>query len=601
VSQVTVADPLAPMDDAGARAAGWLIALACVALLPSLFAPFIADDYFHVWVASQSREALTRGWVLPIGQAGTWWTPPDLAVEYFRPLVVVSFVVDWFLYGASAFGCHLTNLALHAAATLTAWGIARRILGAGFGAWAAAALFAVHPCHVEGVAWISGRTDVLSALLYMAALLLYFKSRERPRASAALVVLSLMVFFLALMAKEMAATFPVILLVHNLLRPEGRALGRRLVVPGLAAALVGLYLALRIHALGGFHTPPAPFAYHLGDGDLLGHLVIAPILYLGDMTLFVPGDPMVTVPFWTSHPFLLAVFAAIVLATFLGALRRAITSPAHLGSAASPPAHLGAAGGRDTLTWGLAFMGVTLLPVAMLPIAEHFLYLPSLGYCILLGSALPRSVTRLGARDRRGLVFIGWFVLAVCIGRTVVFTRVAYASKRAIEQAVAAFDHFPATKLLLVADLPAGASLGFGLAMHFVRPSVSADVEILSILPALTAGGAERSLVRVSLPDRVELRRDGGFLHSYVERALSGPRTSFRPGEVFARKGYEVTVLDAPRGELHAFESRLFDPVHTLVLSESDRGLVPLLPNPSPSAIPAAVPTLTQAPSSFPP
>jgi hypothetical protein len=562
------------------RRMGLLLGLATVALLPSLFAPFIADDYFHIWVASQSREAFARGWVLPIGFAGTWWTPPDLSVEYFRPLVVVSFVIDWLLYGASAVGGHLTNLALHAAATLIAWGIARHILGGGFGAWGAAALFAVHPCHVEGVAWISGRTDVLAALLYMAALLLYLNSRERPRAASVLVGLSLGVFFLALLAKEMAITFPVVLLVHNVLRPERESLGRRLVVPSLAAALAAAYVALRIHVLGGFHTPPAPFAYHFGDRDLFRHLVTAPILYLGDMTLFVPGDPMITIPFWKAHPLLLAMFAAAVIATFLGALRRVT--------------------GRSTLAWGLAFMGITLLPVAMLPVAEHFLYLPSLGYCILLGSQVPHSEALMGERDRRGLTLVGCFVLAVCVARTVIFTVVAHSSRRTIEEAVAALDRFPATKLLLVADLPAGAALGFGLALRFVRQGVSADAEILSILPALTASGAERSLVSVVSPDRVEVRRDEGFLGSYVERALSGSRTSFRAGERFERKGYEVTVLAAPGGQLRAFEAHLFDPAHALVLGESDRGLVPLLPSSSPSSVPppSAEPATPLSPSS---
>ena len=83
-------------------------------------------------------------------------------------------------------------------------------------------------------------------------------------------------------------------------------------------------------------------------------------------------------------------------------------------------------------------------------------------------------------------------------------------------------------------------------------------------------------MVTVAPPDRLVLRRDEGFLHSYVERALAGPRTSFAEGETFEREGYTVTVLEAPDGQLGAFETRVADPAHTLVLRETEAGLVPL-------------------------
>jgi hypothetical protein len=236
------------------------------------------------------------------------------------------------------------------------------------------------------------------------------------------------------------------------------------------------------------------------------------------------------------------------------------------------------AAGGWTLAWALGFVAVTLLPVAMLPVGEHFLYLPSLGYCILVGSRLPRSAAGLDARERRGLAVVGGLVLVFCIGRTMVFGGVVEASRRTTEQAAAWLDRSPAAKLLIVADLPAGASLAFALGLRFARHGRDTDVEILSILPALTVTGAKPSVVSVTRPDRVELRRDDGFLGSYIERALAGPRTSFEVGETFEREGHTVTVLDAPGGQLRAFESRLTDPAHTLVLGESEQGLVPLLP-----------------------
>ncbi len=527
-----------------------------VALAPALFLPFVADDYFHVTEAARLGQALTKGWVLPIDSGGAWWTPHGLAVEYFRPLVVVSFAIDRALYGQHAFGYHLTNLLLHAGATLIVWSIARRVLGVGFGAWGSAALFAIHPCHVQAVSWISGRTDVLAALFYMAALALYLESRERPRARTALALLSVLVFLLALTAKEMAITFPVVVLAHGLLRPEQEPPARRWMVPALASLGAGLYVALRATVLGGLHPPPTPFAFHFGDPGLLWHLATAPLLYLGDFTMFVPTDPVITVPFWQAHAGLLLVFVAVVVLALSRTVRQARD--------------------RGTAIWGLGWIAVTLLPVAMLPLGEHFLYLPSLGYCVLVGSQAP-SWEAVDARARRGLAVVGAVVLLVCVGRTVLFGGVTQASARTVEEAAAALDRAPDTKLLLVADLPTGASLAFEMAVSQMRGGKTVPVGILSILPAtLNPREAMRSVITAAPPDSLVMSRDDGFIRTYVERALAGPKTSFARGETFARDGYTVTVLDAPEGRLRAFETRLSDPAHTLVLGESAEGLVTL-------------------------
>src|SRR5271166_5988555 len=92
-----------------------LAALAAIPLLPTLFAPFLADDYLHIKVASEIPGSLARGWILPVASAGAWWTPPTLTVDYFRPLVVLSFALDRVLYGTHPAGYHLTNLLVHVA------------------------------------------------------------------------------------------------------------------------------------------------------------------------------------------------------------------------------------------------------------------------------------------------------------------------------------------------------------------------------------------------------------------------------------------------------------------------------------------------------
>jgi hypothetical protein len=575
----TSSDPLVRLESRPARGAAVLAALCFVALLPTLLSPFFGDDYFHIEHAADLRDALTKGWVLPIDKVGAWWTEPGLSVEYFRPLVVLSFAADRALYGRFAGGYHLTNLLLHVATTLLLWRIARHVLGRGFAAWAAAALFAIHPAHTVAIGWISGRTDVLATVFYAAAFLLYLQWRARAGSPLRL-ALACVGFALALLAKEMAITLPAVVLAHALLTSRAGAdeatgaergaesLPRRLFAPLVLGVVALAYLAVRVKVLGGLHAPPVPFAYHLGDAGLVLHLLTAPLLYLADLVIFVPPDPMATLPFWTSHLLLLAAFLAIVLFIFAGTMKKAPT--------------------RALALWGLAWMGITVLPVLMLTMGEHFLYLPSLGYCVLVASQLPASPDAIDRKQRRSLAVVGALVALVCFGRTAMFTWFSRDGAAAIEQAGAAIDRAPRATRVLVADLPASAALAFPDAVRLAHPDRQLDVEILSLVPRVMPDADDLSTVAFDAPDRLTLRRPSGYLGSYLERALQGPPVAFRPGDTVQRPGYSVTVIEAgaPPGRLRAFEVKLSEPVETLVLTRARGGqspgaegnLVPLAP-----------------------
>lgn len=523
-----------------------LAALAAAALLPTLSAPFLADDYLHIKVASEIPGSLARGWILPVPNAGAWWTPSGMTVDYFRPLVVMSFALDRLLYGLHAWGYHLSNLLVHVGTTLFVWKIARRTLRPGFGAWSAAALFAIHPCHAGALDWISGRTDLLCGMFYAAALAAHLAGRPLAARSTPYVAGSLALFFCGLLCKEMAITLPVVVLLDALLRPMGEPFARRLVVP-VAMGIAGIaYVALRTAALGGFHPPPEPFAMHPGDPGFFAHLARAPLLYLLDLVLFVLPDPMVTYPFWKAHPLALVAAGALGVGVFAGTVKRVP--------------------GRAARAWGLGWMGVTILPVLALTVGEHFLYVPSMGYCLLVGSQLPDDVNALDLRTRKGLVGTAVAVVAVLLVRTLLFDAGATKADRALQEAVRAIDAAPVAQTILLADLPASASLTFPYALRQVRPSLRAQIETLSISPALIGGDEGPSSATYVAADRLELSRDGGFLSSYIERALEGPHRPFYAGQTFERPTYTVTVEDAPAGTLRSFSVRLHDPGRTLVI-----------------------------------
>src|SRR5271165_3896161 len=233
------------MTGSAPAAALVLSLLAALPLLPTLFAPFLADDYLHIKVAAGIPGSLGKGWILPVASAGAWWTPADLTVDYFRPLVVLSFALDRAAYGLHPSGYHFTNLLVHAATTLLVWRIARHAIGPGFGAWAGAALFAIHPCHAGALDWISGRTDVLAGAFFAAALFVHLESRPLTARSAWKLALANVLFLCGLLCKEMAITLPAVVVLDGFLRPRDESLARRLVAP-FAMGLVGCaYFALR--------------------------------------------------------------------------------------------------------------------------------------------------------------------------------------------------------------------------------------------------------------------------------------------------------------------------------------------------------------------
>jgi len=140
-----------------------------------------------------------------------WWALTSGDSPYWHPVTWLSHLLDVTLFGLDAGAHHAMSVALHAANTLMLFWVLRRILGHAGRALAIAALFAVHPLHVESVAWVAERKDVLSGFFMLAALWAYARYVERPSWPRYGAVAA--GFALALMAKPMVVTFPVLLLL----------------------------------------------------------------------------------------------------------------------------------------------------------------------------------------------------------------------------------------------------------------------------------------------------------------------------------------------------------------------------------------------------
>jgi len=139
------------------------------------------------------------------------WAFTTTQVANWHPLTWLSHMLDCQLYGLNPKGHHLTNVFLHLLNTLLLFFILQRMTGALWRSGLVAAFFALHPLHVESVAWVAERKDVLSTLFWLLTMWGYIWYVERPRLTRYL--LTLLAFTLGLMTKPMLVTMPCVLLL----------------------------------------------------------------------------------------------------------------------------------------------------------------------------------------------------------------------------------------------------------------------------------------------------------------------------------------------------------------------------------------------------
>ncbi|MCX6538876.1 MAG: tetratricopeptide repeat protein [Acidobacteria bacterium] len=314
---------------------------------------------------------------------------------YWHPLTWLSHMLDVSLYGVDAGRHHLTNLLLHVANTLFLFALLRQMTGARWRSAFVAALFAVHPLHVESVAWVAERKDVLSTFLWMVTLGAYLRYVRMPGWGRYLAVLG--AFALGLAAKPMIVTLPLVLLLLDVW-PLGRWPIRAATAPGTRAAsdggraVIGRLLAEKVPllvvalasgvatfivqqqagAIGGLAALPLPYR--------VSHAVLSYVAYLG-LTI-VPINLAAFYPYPSALPDwrLVLVAAAGLACAIVAAARTARTHPYVL--------------------VGVLWYLVTLFPVIGLfqagdqLMADHFTYVPLIGVFLIASWGVPDLLAR---------------------------------------------------------------------------------------------------------------------------------------------------------------------------------------------------------------
>jgi len=375
--------------------------------IPSLRHGLVWDDvtYVRKWEPRLRTASLNPKLFVPSRSAEAKTN------KYFRPVYFASLVIDNRLWGTSPFGYHMTSIILHASSTVLLYFLVLLLFeefkrGPGRSeAFLASLLFAVYPLHVESVSFIAARGDILAGLFFLICLIFYILSYRRffyilPAALA---------FYFSFLSKEVALAFPLIILGYDFV--SGRLLTRTNLIKYLIiVSLIFFYFYVRSGSFAHFLDVLQQQSLRETGGKAgIGEFVT---LFLGTY-LFYAGKLLY--PYSLNHfigtisggtPFYIIVsvlLIAAVAAVFVISIRKREKITAF------------------SLLWIFAALGpavmVAIYPLAITRYAERFVYIPSMGFCMLIGYLIVRGGILTGkkwaAAAAGGLLFASYLLVTV--------------------------------------------------------------------------------------------------------------------------------------------------------------------------------------------
>jgi protein O-mannosyl-transferase len=360
-----------------------IIALAVIASATGARNRFALDDV--PLVADNASVHTLHGWWNLF--ATSYW-PRQYGASLYRPFVMLGFAVQWAVGHGAPWVFHLTSIALYATASALLLGLLLLLLPPA-PAFIAAALFAVHPVHVEAVGNVVGQTELVAAIAVLSAAVLYVRRRRAGGFGSVAVVGISALFAIACLSKESGVLLPLILVALEIFavgeightRSERLRLRIRAVAPLYATlAVVGIaYLGARTMAVG----------------DLLGEKDVVPIHGIGRLWMMLAVAPhWIRLLAWPAHlsadysPQQIPVPDGAGAEIVLGALVIFATAVlfAALGATANTPRDE-----RAVARLGLVWTAVGLLPVSnlfsVMVLGERTLFSPSVGVMLMVGAA----------------------------------------------------------------------------------------------------------------------------------------------------------------------------------------------------------------------
>jgi Flp pilus assembly protein TadD len=323
----------------------------------------------------------------------------------WHPLTTVSHMLDCQLFGLNAGGHHLTNVILHTISVLLLFLVLKQMTGALWQSAFVAGLFAIHPLHVESVAWIAERKDVLSAVFFMLTLGAYSRYARGP--SAARYLLVALLFACGLMSKPMLVTLPFVLLLLDYWplgriggqKSEGERRLRRLItekVPLFALSALSCIATLFAQRQGPSAIDQLPFLWRLNNTFVSYITYIWQMLWPARLAVFYPHPnnrlPLVEV--------ILAIAFLVGITLVVIYLRR--TKP-------------------YLVTGWFWYLGMLVPVIGLVQVgeqahADRYTYLPQIGLYITVAWTVGDLFLESAPRVRRALIGVAAAITIVSLG-----------------------------------------------------------------------------------------------------------------------------------------------------------------------------------------
>ena len=402
-----------PYDVGADDPRGWLwlgLSIAALALLAcgvGLHNGFAYDDRWII-VQNANAHSLNRPWEL---FGSTYW-PTSRGASLYRPLTILIYAAQWVFGGGAPFLYHFVNVSLYVVDSVLVLLLGLQCLPRS-GAWVAAALFAVHPVHVEAVANVVGQAELWTGLVLLSAVLIYVRERQGgvtiPRGSAIAIVA---LFVAGMLIKENAIVLPALLVIAELFlvhdtRPWRERADRlfTLLVWMTLFAMAYLWVRLRVTGeIGGDTEHPALSHLSMGQRSLLMLGLVPEFgrLFVWPDRLSADYSPQMVPGYGGWHAGLIpgAVLLLCVAILMFVSWRRA-----------------------PAVAFGIAWLVIAISPVAniLIPsgilIAERTLLVPSVGVVLAAGMLVPWVLERVNKQTRIvRIAAAGAFALLLTLG-----------------------------------------------------------------------------------------------------------------------------------------------------------------------------------------
>ena len=307
--------------------------------------------------------------------------------EYgYRPVRLLSYAIDYYLTGLNPLSYHISNITYHTINTLLVYFITLFLLSNRVTAFFTALLFAVLPVHTDSVTYLAGRRDILFTLFYLFGLYTFLKYRQTKRFT--FLLSSIAAYLLSIGSKEMGVTLPVLFLIYDLVNnlPEEVKDFRLHPAKEIAKTVKRIWVehkyfyctfligALTFSYYKIFINSPSHQAGYYGNSILVTFLTVSKIIIHYIKLLLFPVN-LIADYSYDAFPLASSLFewsvlsSLILLLLILYILLRILTR-------------------KKWIAFGGIWFFITLLPVChIIPhhelLAEHYLYLPSYGYCLI--------------------------------------------------------------------------------------------------------------------------------------------------------------------------------------------------------------------------